>query len=57
MTEIIQYAKLLNERSMQMPKCTESRRWWECGDGGIAEWTHEGGPKDENAGGYGKSVE
>lgn len=30
-----------------MPKCTESRRWWECGDGGLAEWTYEGGPKDQ----------
>lgn len=46
MSKIIKYAKLLNEKSMQMPKCAESRRWWECGDGGIAEWTHEGGPKD-----------
>lgn len=45
-TKIIKYHKLLNEKSMQMPKCKESRRWWECGDGGVAEWAHEGGPKD-----------
>lgn len=35
-----------------MPKCTESRRGWECGDGGPAEWTYEGGPKSRNMPGW-----